>query len=171
MKIYFLLFFLLIFSFSCKSREYIELRHKNHQKLNNDEISIKISPLKNSDSAIVKIFQFEKIIKKKNENSKISYVKKNTKNIITIENYRDIIKNFNTIKEQDLKWPRTGKDSTGMAYILFIGFDGGNNSLIYRKGSFLKKFNVLGMSDLYGSFYSTTKLISESGGLKLEKID
>ena len=170
MKVYILLFSVLILFYSCRSREYIELTHRNYLRLYNDEIRIKISPLKYKDSAVVKISYHEEAVKGRKK-FRISQIKKYNNHTIAIKDYRKIISIFSMVKEEDLTRSRSGKDSTGMTYGIFIGAHGGSNSLIYRKGKYLKEFSVQGMSDLHGSFYDVTKLMSESGRVKMEKID
>lgn len=169
MKAYILILPLISLLCSCGSREYIELRHRNYLKLYNDEVVIKITPLKNKDSVFVKANYNEKAIKK--EKFRIVLVKKSTDNYITTDNFKKIVDFFNAIKAEDLKQSRMEKDSiTGLISITYIGADAGGNSIIYKNKAISKKYNVRGMSDLYKSYYEAAMLIVEAAKLSKSNI-
>lgn len=154
---------------SCKSREYIEFRHRNYMKIYNDEVVIKIIPLKNKDSVLVKASYNEQLVNVNSEKLEIRHLTKSTKNYITNEYYNMIVGLINKIKKEDLKDSRSEKDSvTGLNSLRFIGVDAGSNKIIYRNRSFSKEYSARGISDLYKNFYEATMLIFKAAKLPVK---
>lgn len=172
MKFY-LSFLVLLMSYSCASTECLEFRHKK-LLIYNDEIIIKISPIKNKNLAKIDVKYYNPIIESAKpkglrilSNDKVSYTKK-----IHLKDYIEIINTLNQINQEDLNYPKTFVDSSGSSYVQFSGFDGGINSISYKKGRLRLNFSTQGLvKDLHRNFYETIELIIKHTDIDFEKIN
>lgn len=161
---------ILLLIMSCKPVENLSFYHKNSLKIFNDEIDIKIIPIRKKNSATVKGKYFITKIERKSSPHSIK-IKEHRKvklnKVISLQKYDSLVEKFHKIDLELLKFPKYGKDENGRDYIEFGPLDSGTNTLNFQKNGNKIEYNTQGITSKYGTYFEIVESILKIADLKV----